>query len=241
MSDPHSQRTDALPYRVRESKRARRVLLRVLVEGALEVVVPTGFNPKHIPEIVVAHAGWIQRARAHLERKRLLAREEKLPVEVCFQATGVRVSVHYVPVPSDGLRLTHASPTEVRITGDAANVEGCRLLLRRWLRSQARSLLIPWLSRASGETGLRYQLAQVRSQQSRWGSCSARGTISLNEKLLFLPPELVRYVLVHELCHTIHLSHSTAFWDLVRQFEPEFSTLNATLRKANRFIPTWAS
>ena len=155
MSGPHSQRTDALPYRIRESKRARRVLLRVLAEGALEVVVPTGFNPKHIPESVVAHAGWIQRARAHLERKRLLAREEKLPVEVCFQATGVRVSVHYVPVPSDGLRLTHASPTEIRIEGDVANVEGCRLLLRRWLRSQAKCFLIPWLSREIGRASCR--------------------------------------------------------------------------------------
>ncbi len=241
MSGPHSQRTDALPYRIRESKRARRVLLRVLAEGALEVVVPTGFNPKHVPEIVSAHAGWIQRTRAHLERTQLLARAEKLPEEVWFRATGARVSVRYVPAPSDGLRLTHASPTVIRIEGDAANVEGCRSRIRRCLRGQAKRLLIPWLSRASQETGLRYKLAQVRSQQSRWGSCSARGTISLNDKLLFLPPELVRYVLVHELCHTIHLSHSTAFWDLVRQFEPEFSTLNATLRKANRFIPTWAS
>jgi predicted metal-dependent hydrolase len=64
---------------------------------------------------------------------------------------------------------------------------------------------IPWLKRVSKKTGLSYAAASIR-QQTRWGSCSSRRLINLNARLLFLPPNLVTYVLVHELCHTKHLN-----------------------------------
>ncbi|MHC1742210.1 MAG: M48 family metallopeptidase [Syntrophobacteraceae bacterium] len=241
MSTPESPHRDALPYRIRESKRARRVLLRVLAEGTLEVVVPPGFNCRRVPEIVSGHEGWIQRTLAKLERKRLSVREAGLPTEVNFPATGALVYVHVAPGLSPDMQLIRAAATEILIEGDPEDVEGCRALLRHWLRGQAKRILIPWLSRTSLESGLHYRLAQIRSQRTRWASCSARGTISLNEKLLFLTPDLVRYVFIHELCHTVHLSHSPAFWALVRQFEPNCSTLNAALRQANHLIPAWAS
>lgn len=228
-------------YTIRESTRARRVLLRVLAEGAIEVVVPVGFNLSRVPEIVRTHAGWIRLTLAKLQRKRQSVREEGLPTEVHLPATDARFFVHRTPGRPHALHLVHASENEIRLEGSTTDVEGCRKLLRHWLRSQAEQALIPWLSRTGTETGLCFTRAQIRSQRTRWGSCSSRGTISLNDKLLFLPPELVRYVLVHELCHTVHLSHSPAFWALVRQFEPDGFRLSAALRKANGLIPAWAS
>ncbi|NIN12121.1 MAG: DUF45 domain-containing protein [Gemmatimonadales bacterium] len=79
----------------------------------------------------------------------------------------------------------------------------------------------------------------VRAQRTRWGSCSRRSTISLNKKLLFLPAPLVEYVMVHELCHTVHFNHSPEFWDLVRERTPEYQALEAELRTAWRYVPAW--
>ena len=79
----------------------------------------------------------------------------------------------------------------------------------------------------------------VRGQRSVWGSCSSRGTVSLNWKLLFLRPALVDYVLVHELAHTRHLDHSSAFWRLLVSLEPSARALDAELRSAGRFVPHW--
>jgi predicted metal-dependent hydrolase len=63
--------------------------------------------------------------------------------------------------------------------------------------------------------------------------------ISLNYKLLFLPQPLMRYVLIHELCHTIHMNHSSKFWQLVNKFEPNYKNLDPQLREAWKITPSW--
>ena len=58
-------------------------------------------------------------------------------------------------------------------------------------------------------------------------------------KLMFLPYHLVRYVIIHELCHTVHLNHSLKYWQLVKQVEPDFQLLEKELGEASRFVPDW--
>ena len=77
----------------------------------------------------------------------------------------------------------------------------------------------------------------MRAQRSRWGSCSRQRAISINQKLLFLPPALVRYVFIHELCHMVHFDHSPAFWRLVTQREPRGRALDEELGVAWRYVP----
>jgi predicted metal-dependent hydrolase len=95
------------------------------------------------------------------------------------------------------------------------------------------------LERLARETGLRYRNVAVRAQRSRWGSCSSQGDISLNYQVLFLPPELARHVLLHELCHTVRLDHSPRFWRTVERFEPELPRLRAEMRRAWSHVPAW--
>jgi predicted metal-dependent hydrolase len=99
--------------------------------------------------------------------------------------------------------------------------------------------LIPWLKRVSNETGLSYSSVAIRQQKTRWGSCSSRRLISLNARLLFLPADLVTYVLVHELCHTKHLNHSSRFWRLLESYLPDYRQLDRQLRMGDRYMPGW--
>jgi predicted metal-dependent hydrolase len=86
---------------------------------------------------------------------------------------------------------------------------------------------------------LPYGRGQIRGQRTRWGSCSGRGTISLNWHLLFLTPAEVRYVLLHELCHTIELNHSPRFWQLLSQHQPDSDSLRQGMRRAWQELPAW--
>jgi predicted metal-dependent hydrolase len=81
---------------------------------------------------------------------------------------------------------------------------------------------------------------QVRLQRTRWGSCSSSGTVSLNAALLFLEPNVVRYLFVHELCHLVALNHSRKFWTEVARHEPDYEALDRRLTQAWHEIPLWA-
>jgi predicted metal-dependent hydrolase len=105
---------------------------------------------------------------------------------------------------------------------------------------QADYHLTPWLLRESAVVGHRPSNVQVRLQRTRWGSCSNSGTVSLNAALLFLEPELVRYLFVHELCHFISMNHSRKFWSAVARFEPDYRALDRRLTAAWNEIPLWA-
>jgi predicted metal-dependent hydrolase len=99
--------------------------------------------------------------------------------------------------------------------------------------------LVPWLREISREKHLPFGRTLMKMQKTRWASCSRHRTVSLNVKLLFLPPELVRYVFVHELCHTVHMNHSREFWRFLAVKEPGYKELDKQLRTAWRLVPAW--
>ena len=74
-------------------------------------------------------------------------------------------------------------------------------------------------------------------QSSRWGSCSADGNISLNAKLLLFPPEIVEYVMIHELCHRREMNHSAAFWREVTAFLPDWKIRRSALKREFEKLP----
>lgn len=218
------------PYRVREHARVRSVRLRVSPAHGIEVIVPSGFPQRELPKLLETQRAWMEMQ---------LARRA---------AALVLPSAMLLPALGETWRLQHGPATAWRASlqtdGDAlilhaADAVAARALLRRYVLRRARATLPDWLARVAAEAGLRYASVGVRAQRARWGSCSASGHISLNGKLLFLDPALVRHVLIHELCHTVHLNHSPAFWALVAHHDPHWQRLRAELRARASMAPAW--
>ena len=80
-------------------------------------------------------------------------------------------------------------------------------------------------------TGGNYTSITIRDQKTRWGSCSGRGTLSFNWRLILAPPEILDYVVVHELCHLTHMNHSKEFWELVESVIPDYKTKRKWLKE----------
>lgn len=80
-------------------------------------------------------------------------------------------------------------------------------------------------------TGGRYSRITIRDQKTRWGSCSAKGTLSFNWRLMLAPPAILDYVVVHELCHLTHMNHSPAFWQAVEAVYPDYRTARRWLKE----------
>ncbi|MDB9525532.1 SprT family zinc-dependent metalloprotease [Oscillatoria sp. CS-180] len=240
---PLSDHQAPLPnYKVRESNRARHVSLKVSFQGNLEVVVPQGFNPKEIPDILERRRGWITKTLKRIEKQRDALPEEhsvEKPTSLELRSRGEIWTVVYKKARGSTVALTQSSPQELTLRGKIDDSEDCRELLRSWLQRKARAELSPWLQDISQRCDLAYSRMTVRGQSTRWGSCSSSQSISLNYKLLFLPSHLVDYVLIHELCHTVHMNHSKAFWQLVKRYCPELDQVKSELKKGWQYVPSW--
>lgn len=125
------------------------------------------------------------------------------------------------------------------LTGKANDPERVRRALRSWLAERARQALTPWLSECARELGFQFERLAIRRQRTRWGSCSTRGTLSLNCCLLFQPPAVVRYLMIHELAHTRHMNHSRHFWQCVADHCPQYRQLDRELAAGWRNVPHW--
>lgn len=98
---------------------------------------------------------------------------------------------------------------------NSAMQEWLQKVLTQAIVRRAKEILPPRLKRLADEKGFRYSRCTVRNVHSRWGSCNAKGNISLSIYLALLPDELIDYVLLHELCHTVEMNHSERFWALM--------------------------
>jgi predicted metal-dependent hydrolase len=220
---------------VRHSQRARRVAVRVMASGAVELVVPRGMSERHARAFLESRREWV---RQHVERRRLLASpvESFPPRHINLQLTGESWSV-FQAGGAGRLRLREAGLV-LELRGDGTR-EQIRRTLLRWLCRRAEVILQPMIAAIAAELGFAFNGMQVRCQRTRWGSCSSKGVISLNVALLFQRPDAVRYLLCHELAHTRHMNHSARFWRCVAQCEPRWRELDAQLGQGWRHVPVW--
>lgn len=221
---------------VRISRRARRLSMRVFPGGRVEVVVPPGVGIPAVERFVARHREWAERRSREFA---LLASnvQERRPERVTLPLTGQRWSVELLPGRRSS--VTDRGDGVLRVHTPAGTDRQVSQALLRWLARSAQAELEARLRRTSGEIGIGFARMILRRQRTRWGSCSAAGTISLNVCLMFQRPEVVRYLMVHELCHRRHMNHSDRFWQLVESFEPGWRALDAELLKGWRHVPGW--
>ena len=221
---------------VRVSRRARRLTVRVYPGGRVEVTVPRGARPAEVQQFVSRHRQWIDARVAEL-RTHAAPAQQPLPERVQLRAVDEEWRVRYVERTRAAWQVPERGLLELR--RPAAGPAPARTALRDWLLEQGRRALVPWLERVAVERGFQFGEVQLRRQRTRWGSCSRRGTISLNVALLFQPASVVRYLFVHELCHLRHMNHSARFWGLVAEHEPDFRALDRELLRGWRHVPDW--
>lgn len=230
-----SQDPAAQQWRVRVSERTRRMTIRVCAGGGVEIVVPRGARAGSVQRFVHQHRGWIEQKVRELSFQ---LPQAALPERITLRALEESWAVHY-RTGRGRPRLFRTGTHALEVAGDTSREDDVRNLLQHWLIDQARRGLAPWLERTALESGLAFERVQIRRQRTRWGSCSPRGTISLNCCLLFQDPPVVRYLLLHELCHTRHMNHSNRFWRLVGEYEPAYRRLDRELVNGWRHVPGW--
>jgi predicted metal-dependent hydrolase len=229
-------------YTLRISEKAKHVRFQVSLEKGLEVVVPKRFSASRVPSLVDKNRRWIERAFQKAKDFQGVidpAQDWQAPEEITLLAVELTWKVFTQRDHMKSVVVRETSAKTLVLHGAIDDTAACQAALKGWLTHKAKDHLAPWLKRVGDETGLSYSSVIIRQQKTRWGSCSSRRSISLNARLLFLPPDLVTYVLVHELCHTRHLNHSPRFWRLVESHLPDYRQFDRQLRNGDRSMPGW--
>lgn len=230
-------------YIVRRHPRARRVRLRVTARHGLVVTLPPNAPLAAARDAVAAKAAWAEQALRSVSAERELLElgaDALLPHEVSFGMTGEVWRVEYEQAPSPGRATVHEDPGRLRVRGDVDDGDACLAALRRWLVRSARVRLEREARSLAASEGLPMGRLSIRSQRSRWGSCNARGDISLNAGLVFLSAARARSVVLHELVHTLHCDHSAAFWNELMRRDPSARRSRAVIRGGTGEVPLWA-
>jgi predicted metal-dependent hydrolase len=221
---PFDQDASAVPAEppvefVRE-RRARRYILRLRPDGTLRITVPRGGSRAEALRFAEQHRRWI-------EQQRVRARTEHTPATWGHGTTILLRGIEYaIAVAADGGLAAYADRA-VRIAG-ASNV---RPAIEADLKALARAEVVPHLFALAGVHEVSVDRVLIRNQRSRWGSCSPSGVIALNFRLVQMPPDICKYVLLHELMHRREQNHSRRFWRLVAAACPRF-------RDAERWLET---
>ena len=206
------------PYTIRRSARAKRVRVRVDHRGALEVLLPQRAGRREAEAALTELRPWIDRriAEAHAARERLAAPPGTVP----FLGAHLRLR------PQAGRSRVERDGDEL-LTPPSDSAPA----LEAWYRAQARREIAGRLDAATTALGRRPTALSIRNQRTRWGSCSAKGAMSFNWRLLLAPEPVLDYVVWHEACHLVVMDHSPRYWALVERHVPGYREPRRWLRR----------
>ena len=189
---------NSIPYTIKVSPRAKRVTLRVEPGLGLVVSIPKRFAKRDVPEVLAEHDEWIRTTLEEMEAQTPVAYRQWPPEQIDLKAVGETWRLHF-NAASGRMDGSHLPIVDVYLPidpNDRAEVaKACAELLKR----RARKVLPSWVCHLALPHGIQVAKISIRGQRTVWGSYSSSGTLSLNYKLLFLPPRYVDYVLLHEL------------------------------------------
>lgn len=204
-------------YTLRRSAKAKNLRISITTQG-ITVTAPHRYSDEFCHAQVVERSEWINSALKKIAEKNRLLNETLMS--------------------NSGKTLHLGSWVDVGVESQlksAFEFDGRLLTLKKaenidlFYRSEAKRIFEPKVFEIASFYGVEFSKVTIRNQKSRWGSCSSRGTLSLNYNLVKAPRGIIEYVIVHELCHLLQMNHSTKFWNEVAKLCPHFRESRAWL------------
>lgn len=186
--------------------RAKRMKLRYdASSGNAVVTMPPRSSERAAKKFAENNILWLEKQRRSSPLKKLLMPGEIIP----FQ--GVNHLIIHAPEKRAGVKIVAG---EITVGG---TIEGFSVRLENFLKKYARSTIEPLAKNMAQSINQNFRRIQIRDPKSRWGSCSTTGTLSFSWRLIMTPPEILEYVVAHEVSHLKEMNHSKSFWKVVDQ------------------------
>lgn len=206
--------------------RARRYLLRLRSDGTVRVTIPRRGTISEARAFASRNIGWLERQFQRLAAGPKIPVTWNLGTEIHFRGELVRIG-------SDADGWVHFGSERAKVSDAAADL---RPAIQQHLRKLAARELPLRVMELAVFHGISVSRISVRNQKSRWGSCSRRGTISLNWRLIQTPGFVRDYIILHELAHRRQMNHSAKFWQEVERLLPDYLRAGQWLKRHSKLL-----
>lgn len=220
-----------LPYQLQRSK--RRSIGFLINEDGLRITAPRWVTIAEIEKAIHEKQTWILRKLA--ERRELTARRLRPAMQWCDGAKlpylGSEITLRITPASANGTHFRHeASELMINLPHDASEQQ-LKDRVQAWLQLEARREFNQRLPIFAEKLNVRYHSMALSAATTRWGSCTSQGKIRLNWRLIHFSPQIIDYVVAHELAHLREMNHSPRFWATVQSVFPDFEIARHQLRQ----------
>jgi predicted metal-dependent hydrolase len=222
-----------MEFTLKRRRKMKSLRVRVEPDGEVVVTAPFGVPRSYIMSFVMQHNRWIGR-----QKDKIQLRSEVFPVLdwerkiVSYLGKLYRLELNQIPT-DDRVKVGTQIIKVYPVTGLAGHFQ--RTLLR-WLKQEAERDIVARVMKWSQVMQTTYRSIAFRQQRSRWGSCGPDNELSFNWRLIHFKPEVIDYVVIHELAHTLHHNHSPRFWKTVEQYDASYRQKVAFL-KNQQIVP----
>lgn len=206
---------NTLEYEVRRSSDATKPRIDVDIHG-VTVVIPESeaVRPR---ELLKENAAWVVDKHRTYDSYRAQVPDRNFEAGERFPYLGDDHELVIEP------RSSHAvTEDSIRLRQSSVEQSSVQRVLENLYRKRARQRFTDRADYYAREMGVEYERIEIRNQRTKWGSCSSTGTLGLNWRLMMAPPDVIDYVIVHELAHLEEPNHTDAFWQLVGEYMPEY-------------------
>ncbi|NSW57424.1 MAG: M48 family metallopeptidase [Armatimonadetes bacterium] len=213
-----------IEFIVRRNPRRRRMALHVNSRSEVEVRAPNGVPLADIDRFVLQHADWVRARVSHVQNTSPAAGPLETGQELRILGEPVRLVICRTPQRRGTVRVAEGEMTIAvpETVGEDRVGQTARGLLRQWLGDEALKVVRQRLPEFARRLGVSPAKVTVKDMKTRWGSCGRNGNISISYRLVMAPPEVMDYLIVHELCHLLQPNHSREYWALVAGIMPEY-------------------
>lgn len=224
----------SIPYTITESKQARHIKLTIDING-FRVIKPCKAKMNDVNRALESKQNWIY--KHYMEFQSMKAEECKKEWEsgekALYKGKEYEIRIFFHKQKSAIIKF-NGTRFDIFINEDIGASERKALLenvIRYWYKKAAKEYLKDRLDYFCKITGLAYNTMSIKEQKTRWGSCSKKGNLNFNWKLIMSPEWVIDYLVVHEVCHLRYLNHSKEYWNIVSLYMPDYKKAREWLRK----------
>ncbi|WP_378956382.1 M48 family metallopeptidase [Pelosinus sp. sgz500959] len=210
-----------LTYHIIYQKNRKSLQLKIISSRELEIIAPNKFPKTAIEKILYEKSNWIIKKILHLENLKANPTNKLIAHGATVLYLGQIHTLHFTETQNIH-PIIHLYDHQIIINISSENASVAEALLKQWYITNARTLLIAKTALWATKINVQPQRLTIKEQKTRWGSCSSKSNINYNWRIIMAPPEVIDYLVIHELCHLRVLNHSSLFWQEVGKFSPNF-------------------